>query len=86
MAILLNLLYDVILVACDPRVRKVLRLRIFDDDNDKRWCKSVMDKQLDVLCVSQVGVNKDLSYSLAGAAVEPRHGTHLCFKKYLYNF
>ncbi|KAK2186879.1 hypothetical protein NP493_185g02013 [Ridgeia piscesae] len=34
-------------------VRKVLRLRVFDGDDDKRWCKSVMDKQFDVLCVSQ---------------------------------
>ncbi|KAK3728404.1 hypothetical protein QZH41_017639, partial [Actinostola sp. cb2023] len=33
-------------------VRKILNLRVFEE-NDKRWKKSVMDKQLEVLCVSQ---------------------------------
>ncbi|ELU03758.1 hypothetical protein CAPTEDRAFT_101801 [Capitella teleta] len=34
-------------------VRKILNLRLFDDENGKRWNKSVMDKDLEVLCVSQ---------------------------------
>ncbi|XP_046559846.1 D-aminoacyl-tRNA deacylase-like [Haliotis rubra] len=34
-------------------VRKVLNLRLFDDDSGKRWAKNVMDKQFEVLCVSQ---------------------------------
>ncbi|KAG2467422.1 NCKX3 protein, partial [Polypterus senegalus] len=34
-------------------VRKILNLRLFEDDNGKHWCKSVMDKQFEVLCVSQ---------------------------------
>lgn len=34
-------------------VRKILNLRLFDDENDKRWAKSVRDKQLEILCVSQ---------------------------------
>ncbi|XP_071962521.1 uncharacterized protein [Antedon mediterranea] len=33
--------------------RKVLNLRVFDDDGGKRWCKSVKDKQFEILCVSQ---------------------------------
>ncbi|KAK6177170.1 hypothetical protein SNE40_015326 [Patella caerulea] len=33
--------------------RKILNLRVFDDENGKRWNKNVMDKQLEVLCVSQ---------------------------------
>ncbi|XP_031552866.1 D-aminoacyl-tRNA deacylase 1-like isoform X2 [Actinia tenebrosa] len=33
-------------------VRKILNLRLFDD-NGQRWKKSVMDKQYEVLCVSQ---------------------------------
>ena len=36
------------------RVRKILNLRIFDDDDGKRWMKSVTDKQFEILCVSQV--------------------------------
>ena len=35
------------------RVRKCLNLRVFDD-NGERWKTSVKDKDLEVLCVSQV--------------------------------
>ncbi|XP_023244420.1 D-aminoacyl-tRNA deacylase 1-like [Centruroides sculpturatus] len=34
-------------------VRKLLNLRIFEDDNGKRWSHSVKDKQYEILCVSQ---------------------------------
>lgn len=34
-------------------VRKLLNLRIFEDDNGKRWSQSVKDKQYEILCVSQ---------------------------------
>ncbi|KAK2507117.1 hypothetical protein MC885_015569, partial [Smutsia gigantea] len=34
-------------------VRKILNLRVFEDDTGKHWSKSVMDKQYEVLCVSQ---------------------------------
>ncbi|XP_056423603.1 D-aminoacyl-tRNA deacylase 1 isoform X6 [Hyla sarda] len=34
-------------------IRKILNLRIFEDDSGKHWSKSVMDKQYEVLCVSQ---------------------------------
>ncbi|XP_048391423.1 D-aminoacyl-tRNA deacylase 1 [Stegostoma tigrinum] len=34
-------------------VRKILNLRLFEDENGKHWCKSVMDKQYEVLVVSQ---------------------------------
>ncbi|KAG8444015.1 hypothetical protein GDO86_009271 [Hymenochirus boettgeri] len=37
----------------DYVVRKILNLRLFGDENGKPWCKSVMDKQYEVLCVSQ---------------------------------
>ncbi|XP_073484070.1 D-aminoacyl-tRNA deacylase 1 isoform X1 [Aquarana catesbeiana] len=37
----------------DYMVRKILNLRIFADDSGKHWSKSVMDKQYEVLCVSQ---------------------------------
>ncbi|XP_022333884.2 D-aminoacyl-tRNA deacylase-like [Crassostrea virginica] len=33
--------------------RKILNIRVFDGEDGKRWNKSVMDKQLEVLCVSQ---------------------------------
>lgn len=34
-------------------VRKILNLRIFDDEDGKRWAKSAKDLNLEVLCVSQ---------------------------------
>lgn len=33
--------------------RKLLSIRLFDDDTGKRWQKSVKDLQYDLLCVSQ---------------------------------
>ncbi|XP_030742864.1 D-aminoacyl-tRNA deacylase 1 [Echinops telfairi] len=33
--------------------RKILNLRVFEDESGKQWSKSVMDKQYEVLCVSQ---------------------------------
>ncbi|XP_002741445.1 uncharacterized protein LOC100368545 [Saccoglossus kowalevskii] len=34
-------------------VRKILNLRIFDGDDQKRWMKSVKDKNYEILCISQ---------------------------------
>ncbi|CAH2054587.1 unnamed protein product, partial [Iphiclides podalirius] len=34
-------------------VRKILSIRIFDGENNKKWQKNVIDKQLEILCVSQ---------------------------------
>ncbi|KAK7488655.1 hypothetical protein BaRGS_00020108 [Batillaria attramentaria] len=38
-------------------VRKILNLRVFDDDSGKRWMKSVTDKDFEILCVSQFTLN-----------------------------
>ncbi|CAB1344617.1 unnamed protein product [Coregonus sp. 'balchen'] len=34
-------------------VRKILNLRLFEDENGRAWSKSVMDREYEVLCVSQ---------------------------------
>jgi len=34
-------------------IRKILNLRLFDGEDGKRWCKSVKDSNLEILCVSQ---------------------------------
>ena len=34
-------------------VRKLLNLRVFEDESNKRWAKSVKDLNLEILCVSQ---------------------------------
>ncbi|XP_047435300.1 D-aminoacyl-tRNA deacylase 1 [Mugil cephalus] len=37
----------------DYIVRKLLNLRLFEDENGRAWTKSVMDRDFEVLCVSQ---------------------------------
>ncbi|XP_030003266.1 D-aminoacyl-tRNA deacylase 1 [Sphaeramia orbicularis] len=37
----------------DYIVRKILNLRLFEDDSGRAWTKSVMDRDFEVLCVSQ---------------------------------
>lgn len=35
------------------RARKLLSIRLFDDEHGKRWQKSTKDMQYEILCVSQ---------------------------------
>ena len=44
------------------RVRKVLNLRFFEGDTERRWAKSVKDLGLEILCLSQI----TLYHSLKG--------------------
>ncbi|XP_036375246.1 D-aminoacyl-tRNA deacylase 1 isoform X2 [Megalops cyprinoides] len=37
----------------DYMVRKILNMRLFEDENGRAWSRSVMDRELEVLCVSQ---------------------------------
>ncbi|CAL8331066.1 unnamed protein product [Merluccius merluccius] len=37
----------------DYIVRKILNLRLFEDENGRAWSKSVVDRGFEVLCVSQ---------------------------------
>ncbi|GFY63082.1 d-aminoacyl-tRNA deacylase 1 [Trichonephila inaurata madagascariensis] len=37
----------------DFMVRKLVNIRLFDDENGKRWCHSIKDKGYEVLLVSQ---------------------------------
>ncbi|KAM9856562.1 D-aminoacyl-tRNA deacylase 1 [Aulostomus maculatus] len=37
----------------DYMVRKILNLRLFEDESGRAWSKSVMERELEVLCVSQ---------------------------------
>ncbi|XP_012241802.1 D-aminoacyl-tRNA deacylase 1 [Bombus impatiens] len=34
-------------------VKKILNIKMFDDDNNKKWSKNVMDKEYEILCISQ---------------------------------
>ncbi|XP_026497326.1 D-aminoacyl-tRNA deacylase 1 [Vanessa tameamea] len=33
--------------------RKILSIKLFDDENEKKWKKSIVDKDFEILCVSQ---------------------------------
>ena len=57
--LIVNLCIVLVFCVCHARVRKILNLRIFDDDDGKRWMKSVTDKQFEILCVSQVVLFSD---------------------------
>ncbi|GIY52927.1 d-aminoacyl-tRNA deacylase 1 [Caerostris extrusa] len=37
----------------DFMVRKLVNIRLFEDENEKRWCHSVKDKGYEILLVSQ---------------------------------
>jgi len=58
-------------------VKKILNLRVFDDEAGKRWKKSVKDLGLEVLCVSQFtlyctmkGNKPDYHLTMAGDAAK----------------
>lgn len=51
------------------RVRKILNLRLFDDENDKHWSLNVMDKGFEVLCLSQI----TLYHTLKGNKLDFHH-------------
>ncbi|XP_072933048.1 D-aminoacyl-tRNA deacylase 1 [Epargyreus clarus] len=34
-------------------VRKILSIKLFDDDNNKRWKTNIVNKNFEILCVSQ---------------------------------
>lgn len=68
-------------------VRKILNLRLFENDG-KRWSKSVLDEKLEILCVSQFtlyhrlkGNKPDFHYAMQGVAAEELYNKFLdCLK------
>lgn len=64
-------------------VRKILNLRLFEHEG-KRWSKSVLDEQLEILCVSQFtlyhrlkGNKPDFHYAMQGVAAEELYNKFL---------
>jgi len=64
--------------------RKIINLRLFDDESGKRWAKSVKDKNLEILCVSQFtlhaflkGNKPDFHKSMDGQLSKPLFDTTL---------
>lgn len=62
-------------------VRKLLSIRLFDDDTGKRWSKSVADKNYEILCISQF----TLYYSLKGNKPDFRYSMKAEESKEFYN-
>ncbi|KAK0050754.1 D-tyrosyl-tRNA(Tyr) deacylase 1 [Biomphalaria pfeifferi] len=65
-------------------VRKILNIRVFNDEKDKRWMKSVMDMGYEVLCVSQFtlestlkGNKPDFRYAMSPELSQPFYNQFL---------
>lgn len=76
----------------DYMVRKILNLRLFEDESGKAWSRSVMERGLEVLCVSQFtlqcvlkGNKPDFHNAMAADSAQPFYNTILdgmrrCYK------
>ena len=53
MVVLIGIHKDDTKVEMDYIVRKLVSLRMWEDDSDRRWAKSAKDLGLEILCVSQ---------------------------------
>ncbi|KAK1117941.1 D-tyrosyl-tRNA(Tyr) deacylase [Melipona bicolor] len=65
-------------------VRKILNVKIFSDDDNNKWSKSVKDKNYEILCISQF----TLYHTLKGNKLDfykarPRQGAELFYNKFL---
>ncbi|KAF3428779.1 hypothetical protein E2986_04484 [Frieseomelitta varia] len=65
-------------------VRKILNIKMFDDDNNKKWNRSVMDKKYEILCISQF----TLYHTLKGNRLDfhkamPAQGAELFYNTFL---
>ncbi|XP_054712412.1 D-aminoacyl-tRNA deacylase 1-like [Uloborus diversus] len=76
----------------DYMVRKIVNLRIFEDENGKRWTHSVQDKKYEILCISQFtlyctlkGNKPDFHHSMAADASEKFYSDFLSSMKAAYS-
>nr|XP_057938039.1 D-aminoacyl-tRNA deacylase 1 isoform X1 [Doryrhamphus excisus] len=65
-------------------VRKILNLRLFEDENGRAWSKSVMEQNFEVLCVSQFtlqcmlkGNKPDFHSAMPAALAQPFYASIL---------
>ncbi|XP_072540031.1 D-aminoacyl-tRNA deacylase 1 [Salminus brasiliensis] len=75
----------------DYIVRKILNLRVFEDENGRAWSRSVMDTELEVLCVSQFtlqcilkGNKPDFHLALTAELAQPFYNNILERMRTLY--
>ncbi|XP_046435159.1 D-aminoacyl-tRNA deacylase 1 [Neodiprion virginianus] len=65
-------------------IRKILNTKIFEDENEKRWSTNVVDKNYEILCVSQFtlyhqlkGNKLDFHRAMPAAESEPFYNNFL---------
>uniref|UniRef100_T1GKS1 D-aminoacyl-tRNA deacylase n=1 Tax=Megaselia scalaris TaxID=36166 RepID=T1GKS1_MEGSC len=68
----------------DYLVKKLLSLRLFDDESGKRWQKNIKDQNLEILCVSQFtlyhrlkGNKPDFHLAMQGPEAQTLYSTFL---------
>ncbi|XP_058450152.1 D-aminoacyl-tRNA deacylase [Malaya genurostris] len=68
----------------DWLAKKLLNIRLFEDPTGKRWSQSVLDQQLEILCISQFtlynrmkGNKPDFSRAMQGAEAQCLYSTLL---------
>ncbi|CAG5132207.1 unnamed protein product, partial [Candidula unifasciata] len=68
----------------DYIIRKILNIRIFSENEDKRWMKSVVDMDYEILCISQFtldvtlkGNKPDFSKAMGPDLARPFYKTFL---------
>ncbi|XKL66348.1 hypothetical protein PGB90_009768 [Kerria lacca] len=62
-------------------IQKILKLKLFENDERKKWSSSVVDKKYEILCVSQF----TLYYSLKGNKLDFHHAMPFSESKPLYD-
>ncbi|KOX69781.1 D-tyrosyl-tRNA(Tyr) deacylase 1 [Melipona quadrifasciata] len=65
-------------------VRKILNVKVFSDEHNNKWSKSVMDKRYEILCISQF----TLYHTLKGNRLDfykarPSEGAKLFYNNFL---
>ncbi|XP_015584668.1 D-aminoacyl-tRNA deacylase 1 [Cephus cinctus] len=53
LCILIGIKRDDTLADMEYIVRKILNMKVFEGQNGRKWCANVMEKEYEVLCVSQ---------------------------------
>ncbi|XP_034952057.1 D-aminoacyl-tRNA deacylase 1 [Chelonus insularis] len=78
LCVLIGIKTDDILADSEYIADKILNLKIFDNDTGKRWAASVMDKDYEILCISQFtlyhiikGKKLDFHKAMPAALAEP---------------
>ncbi|XP_063980495.1 D-aminoacyl-tRNA deacylase 1 isoform X2 [Diachasmimorpha longicaudata] len=92
LCVLVGIKTDDTLADVEYIVKKILNLKLFDGENGKRWGASVIDKQYEVLCVSQFtlyhimkGNKLDFHRAMSAVHAEPFYRNFIAELGKVYN-